>query len=67
MFIVCPKCFTKYLISDEIQVLETQKCHCSACGHYFEQKAIKILQAQKKLLPLPYVSRGIKIGGSFPE
>ena len=41
MFIVCPKCFTKYLISDEIQVLETQKCHCSACGHYFEQKAMK--------------------------
>ena len=40
MFIVCPKCFTKYLISDEIQVLETQKCHCSACGHYFEQKAM---------------------------
>ncbi len=37
MFIVCPKCFTKYLVSDEIQVKNLQKCHCSACGHYFEQ------------------------------
>lgn len=47
MFIVCPKCFTKYLISDEIKVLETQKCHCSACGHYFEQKAMKEVEVKK--------------------
>lgn len=36
MFIVCPKCFTKYLVSDDLQVQNLQKCHCSACGHYFE-------------------------------
>ncbi len=37
MFIVCPKCFTKYLVSDKIQSKNLQKCHCSACGHYFDQ------------------------------
>lgn len=38
MLIVCPKCLTKYLVSDEITGVKVQKCHCSACGFYFEQK-----------------------------
>ena len=49
MFIVCPKCFTKYLVSDEIQVTEMQKCHCSTCGHYFEQKVMREEVVQKDL------------------
>ncbi len=35
MLVICPKCFTQYVISDEIKVPEGQKFHCSACGNYF--------------------------------
>ncbi len=38
MLIVCPKCFTQYLISDEIKLTENQKFHCSFCQNYFTQK-----------------------------
>lgn len=39
MLIVCPKCLTKYLISDNTNLSKVQKCHCSACGFYFEPQA----------------------------
>lgn len=38
MLIVCPKCFTQYLISDEITLSKNQKFHCSTCHNYFTQK-----------------------------
>ncbi len=50
MFIICPKCFTKYHISDELNVFENQKCHCSACGHYFEQKVTKSEDVKKEFV-----------------
>ena len=39
MLVVCPKCFTQYVISNEIKVPEGQKFHCSACGNYFTLKS----------------------------
>lgn len=38
MLIICPKCFTQYKIPDESASLVGKKCHCSACGCYFEHK-----------------------------
>lgn len=38
MLIVCPKCFTQYLISDEITLSKSQKFHCSTCHNYFTQE-----------------------------
>ena len=39
MLVICPKCFTQYVISDEIKVPEGQKFHCCACGNYFSLKS----------------------------
>lgn len=39
MLVICPKCFTRYVISDEIKVPEGQNFHCSACGNYFTLKS----------------------------
>ena len=36
MLIICPKCFTQYQILDEDTSLKGKKCHCSACGCYFD-------------------------------
>ncbi|MBR3913884.1 MAG: zinc-ribbon domain-containing protein [Alphaproteobacteria bacterium] len=35
MLVICPKCFTQYVVSDEIKLPEGQKFHCSACQNYF--------------------------------
>lgn len=35
MLVVCPKCFTQYVVSDEIRIKKGQKFHCSACQNYF--------------------------------
>lgn len=35
MLVVCPKCFTQYVVPDEHRLPEGQKFHCSACHHYF--------------------------------
>ena len=39
MLVVCPKCFTQYVISNEIKIPEGQKFHCSACGNFFTLKS----------------------------
>ena len=49
MLIVCPKCFTKYLVSDDKVLPKGQKCHCSACGNYFEQQEVKIPENKKQV------------------
>ena len=38
MLIICPKCFTQYQILDKDISLKGKKCHCSACGCYFDQE-----------------------------
>ncbi|MBO7244887.1 MAG: hypothetical protein J6V53_06390 [Alphaproteobacteria bacterium] len=38
MLIICPKCFTQYQIPSENGSLKGKKCHCSACGCYFEHE-----------------------------
>ena len=35
MLVVCPKCFTQYVVPDEHRLPEGQKFHCSACHNYF--------------------------------
>lgn len=35
MLVICPKCFTQYVIPDEHRLPEGQKFHCSACHNYF--------------------------------
>ena len=57
MLIVCPKCFAKYIVSDDKILSEGQKCHCSACGNYFERQEVKIPRVEKK----PEVKPEIKI------
>lgn len=37
MFIICPKCFAKYRLPDDIDLKEGQKLKCSACGLVFEK------------------------------
>ena len=38
MLIICPKCFTQYQILDKDISLKGKKCHCSACGCYFDHE-----------------------------
>lgn len=47
MLIICPKCFTQYQIPDNTAPIKGQKCHCSACGCYFEQEDIKAVKDEK--------------------
>lgn len=50
MLIICPKCFTQYQISDENASLKGKKCHCSACGCYFEQEDFVELKPETKIV-----------------
>lgn len=45
MLIVCPKCFTQYLISDEIKLSKNQKFHCSSCHNYFTQETENVRES----------------------
>lgn len=62
MLIVCPKCFTQYLISDEIKLSDNQKFHCSSCGEYFVQPSEKEEKKESfaPVVALPEVLTGSK-------
>lgn len=56
MLIVCPKCFTQYLISDEIKLSKSQKFHCSSCHNYFTQET----ESSRELMKDVSVEQGSK-------
>ena len=50
MLIICPKCFTQYQILDKDISLKGKKCHCSACGCYFDQEedVVELMPSQNE-------------------
>ncbi len=50
MLIICPKCFTQYQILDKDISLKGKKCHCSACGCYFdhEEDVVELTPSQNE-------------------
>lgn len=53
MLIICPKCLTQYKIADENASFKGKKCHCSACGCYFEQEDVGELKQEEKKVKTP--------------
>ncbi len=56
MLIVCPKCFTQYVVPDEINLKRGQKFHCSACQNYFVLPQTDMYAADEEMDEIPTVS-----------
>ena len=73
MFICCPKCEARYQISDEVQLPETQKFKCSACGAVFEQPVRMHTLKERELLAESPVSQekvmpdSVEVGDETPS
>jgi len=53
MFIICPKCASKYQIPQEIKLKQGQKVKCSACQHIFNfQNSEDVLNESSDFQPL---------------